>query len=168
MTRRTRAAAAAAATAAAFADAFPTPVTTEHQSNTVNDTQEETMQEAAVPITRRTRAAAAAAAAATAVAAAHTPVTTGNQSNIADDAQEHTTQEAAGLGESEEVSVSTENIQDFTGTVRLVEDRHIVSNTQMTYNCTLTDFMIYLFTNSIYFLSVFSDVFIYFYTLSNI
>ena len=49
---------------------------------------------------------------------------------------------------SEEVLVPAEDIHDFTGTTQSVEDSHIVTNTRNTYNRTLTDFMIYLFTNS--------------------
>ena len=143
--RRTRAAAAAAAAAVAadFAAAFPTPVTIEDQSNAAADTEEATTQEVAVPaeMTRRTRAAAAATAAVVA------DIPTEDQSNMAADTEEVTTQEAAVPAASEEVSVPTEDIHDFTGTVQSIEDSHIVSNTRMTYNRTLTDFMIYLFAN---------------------
>ena len=144
--RRTRAAAAAAAAAAVAADfaaAFPTPVTIEDQSNAAADTEEATTQEVAVPaeMTRRTRAAAAATAAVVA------DIPTEDQSNMAADTEDVTTQEAAVPAASEEVSVPTEDIHDFTGTVQSIEDSHIVSNTRMTYNRTLTDFMIYLFAN---------------------
>ena len=70
-----------------------------------------------------------------------------DQSNMAADTEEVTTQEAAVPAASEEAPVPTKDIHDFTGTVQSIEDSHIVSNTQMTYNRTLTDFMIYLFAN---------------------
>ena len=95
-------------------------------------------------MTRRTRAAAAAAF----VAAFPVPTTTEDTSNTAADTQEVTTQEAAAPAASEEVSVSAEDIHDFTGTVQSIEDSHIVTNTRLTYYRTLSDVMIYLFTNS--------------------
>ena len=49
---------------------------------------------------------------------------------------------------SEEVSVPAEDIHDFTSTVQSIEDSHIVTNTRITYNRTLTDIMIFLCTNS--------------------
>lgn len=42
-----------------------------------------------------------------------------------------------------------DEIHDFMGTTQSVEDSHIVSNTRNTYNRSLTDFMIYLFSSSI-------------------
>ena len=97
-------------------------------------------------MTRRTRATVAAAVAF--VAAFPVPITTEDTSNTAADTQEVTTQEAAAPAVSEEVSVPAEDIHDFTGTVQSIEDSHIVTNTRITYNRTLTDIMIYLFTNS--------------------
>ena len=97
-------------------------------------------------MTRRTRAAAAADAAF--AAAFPDPITTEDTSSTAADTQEVTTQEAAGSAASEEESVSDEDIHDFTGTVQSIEDSHIVTNTRLTYYRTLSDVMIYLFTNS--------------------
>jgi len=51
------------------------------------------------------------------------------------------TQEAA-----EDAAVPTE-VHDFTGNTQLVEDSYIVTSTRTTYTHTLTDFMLYLFTN---------------------
>ena len=41
-----------------------------------------------------------------------------------------------------------EDIHDFTGTTQSIEDSHIVTNTRNTYNRSLTDFMIWLFSFS--------------------
>ena len=41
-----------------------------------------------------------------------------------------------------------DNVRDFTDTTQLVEDSHIVSNTGNTYNCILTDILLYLCTTS--------------------
>ena len=95
-------------------------------------------------MTRRTPAAAATTDTVEAFAAAFpAPNITEDVSNTAADTQEVTTQEAAVSAASEEVLVPAEDIHDFTGTVQSVEDCHIVSNTRITYNRTLTDFMIY-------------------------
>ena len=101
-------------------------------------------------MTRRTRAAATNAAFAAAFALP-TPATTADTSNTVADIQGEvtaTTQEAVAPAASEEVPIPAEDIHDFTGTTQAVEDSHIVTNTRNTYNRTLTDFMIYLFTNS--------------------
>ena len=44
--------------------------------------------------------------------------------------------------------VCIDNVHDFTGTTQSVEDSHVVTNTRNTYNHSLTDFMLYLFSNS--------------------
>ena len=54
----------------------------------------------------------------------------------------------ANVGEG--VAVAAEDVHDFTGTTQSVEDSHIVTNTRNTYNRSLTDFMIYLFSNSVH------------------
>ena len=41
-----------------------------------------------------------------------------------------------------------EQIHDFTGTTQSIEDSHIITNTRNTYNRSLTDFMIWLFSFS--------------------
>ena len=99
-------------------------------------------------MTRRTRAADADAAFAAAFPA---HATTADTSNTVADAREVVTttmQDAVAPAASEEVLVPPEDIHDFTGTTQSIEDSHIVTNTRNTYNRTLTDFMIYLFTNS--------------------
>ena len=39
------------------------------------------------------------------------------------------------------------NVHDFTGTTESIENSHIVTNTRNTYNCSLTDFILYLYVN---------------------
>ena len=45
------------------------------------------------------------------------------------------------------VDEDTENVHKFTGTTQSIEDSHIMTITRNSYPCTLTDFMLYLFTN---------------------
>ena len=52
-----------------------------------------------------------------------------------------------GVAVPEEELTNEENIHDFTGSTQSVEDSHIVTNTRNTYNCTLIDIMIWLFTH---------------------
>ena len=53
-----------------------------------------------------------------------------------------------GVAVPEGESTNEENIHDFTGSTQSVEDSHIVTNTRNTYNRTLIDFMLWLFTHS--------------------
>ena len=57
------------------------------------------------------------------------------------------TTEGGGVAVPEEASTNEENIHDFTGSTQSVEDSHIVTNTRNTYNRTLIDIMIWLFTH---------------------
>ena len=52
-----------------------------------------------------------------------------------------------GVAVPEEELTNEENIHDFTGSTQSVEDSHIVTNTRNTYNRTLIDIMIWLFTH---------------------
>ena len=97
---------------------------------------------------RRTRADAAATDAAFA-AAFPVPVDTSNTVRDTQEADTATATEVVTQAASTEVEVVVPpEVHDFTGTTQSVEDSHIVTNTRNTYNRTLTDFMIYLFTNS--------------------
>ena len=54
----------------------------------------------------------------------------------------------ANVGEG--VAAAGEDVHDFTGTTQSVEDSHIVTNTRNTYNRSLTDFMLYLFSHAVH------------------
>ena len=96
---------------------------------------------------RRTRAAATADAAF--AAAFPLPVDTSNTVRDTQEADTATATEVVTQAALTEVEVVVPpEVHDFTGTTQSVEDSHIVTNTRNTYNRTLTDFMIYLFTNS--------------------
>ena len=102
---------------------------------------------------RSTRADAAAAATDTAFAAAFPPPTnTPIISNVVADTQgvdtATTIEVVARVASTRVAVVAPPEVHDFTGTTQSVEDSHIVTNTRNTYNRTLTDFMLYLFTNS--------------------
>ena len=42
------------------------------------------------------------------------------------------------------------NVHDFTGTMQLIENSHIVPNSCNTYHCSLTNFMLWLFVNKVH------------------
>ena len=98
------------------------------------------MTPAAVPLSVDT-AAAPTVAAPTAININNSHHTT-NASNI------NAAEGVAVANEAEGVATSDDNVHDFTGTTQSVEDSHIVTNTRNTYNRSLTDFMIFLFSHA--------------------